>query len=79
MAWCRPRAERTYGVALQAIVETPTGIRISWKTLPQLMRAVFADWRPAQIAVHSDHMFGQFDRIHRRNRLRSDLQGSNKP
>ena len=51
-------AERTYGVAIQAIVETPTGDTRLVGNATQVMPGIFADWRPArQIVVHSDLMF----------------------
>lgn len=51
-------AECAYAVAVQAIVEAPTGDTRLVGNATQVMPAIFADWRPArQIVVHSDLMF----------------------
>jgi hypothetical protein len=51
-------AERVYAIALQAIVETPTGDTRLVGNATQVMPAVFADWRPAHpIVVYSDLLF----------------------
>jgi hypothetical protein len=51
-------AECAYAVAIQAIVEAPTGDTRLVGNATQVMPAIFADWRPARrIVVHSDFMF----------------------
>ncbi len=53
--------ERIYAVAIQAIVEAPTGDTRLVGNATQVMPAIFADWRPARpIVVHSDLMFDRF-------------------